>query len=819
MIRLPVSSHSLDAPHQEAPESDLRAAPQSVPLPGQLPSTDIPQWMRHFERLSHGDSIDGATLADCVGQLVELSHTGSRAYGSMQALVAEKLSRAGSISLPRAPKSVHELRNMEAQLWQHVLSPQAQDTSRPIGMQYNLRYLGGALYKALQRQDVSTIPLVVHKPKCVDLALEKRYVLQLPLRLDAAAVRPGQVLAHSCERTVPSDPQSPSVISLVNEADGLSIHVHDTTSARPMAVARGGAEANAEALASRFMSASPLTLQKAVLQYNSGTSLARMLQLAPDLPTDLASIALVRCPGDEAPRLGVALSLDYSKLAASSDLDRLLPRDPQLERTLASARAWASHTEQGYQQVRSPYDTVDMKLYRPGLVRGCLVRLQLEDAHQAGTDRHAIHFTPPLATLMRMMTPREREIYRWCRGDLTWQRDDRLATMMAEEPHRDDFTVPPGTIINRHTGSPIGTMQLMARPGVAPGVELNLPSPQPPTSRFGHTLRLKGSPQPSAALPPVTAFHDLRPLARQARWLKDLIPAGSQDKNAASAALPSEGDSGSALKVPATTTAARRQRLAELFVDTPDAPSGTSTPGAQGTRAAQPLAADDSSIESGDYPTLVALPPGAADAPRSPTEAPSSLQTLRPSAAADTAETVQEPPTTVGSGEESAFAKGYHVEILKVVKDLETPYCWNTFASELPPRFLPDCSGWPVGRGLQVLNATNGNEISHEGTTVAGASPVTVVLNPVTRHYNSLLNQQLYEVAANGDCFFSAVLHAMGDSDRAALLNQANPTLPAEPTISSAVASLRSHLADQLRNNVIDYREEIIRMHDLIEGD
>jgi hypothetical protein len=805
MIRLPVSSHSLDAPHQEAPESDLRPAPPSVTTP--------PDWMECADRLRKGDTIDGGELVNCVRMLVALDQTPTIAYRAMRVMVADKLGRAASITLPGDPGSRHQLADLEPVLRQHVLSPQVKDLQRPVGLQYNLDGVAGALRKAFLQRDVSAMPLVIHKPRCVDFALEKRYTQQLPLRLTGPSPMPGQTLAHSMERTDRlNSPAAPPVLTLISDIEGLSIHVRDTTSASPLAVASCSAPATAEATAKSLMGASSLTLQEAVLQHNRHASLAQMLQLAPGLPPALGSARLAT---GQTSRSGIALSFDYSQLADPSDLDGQLPTDAQLSRALRSARAWANHVEKHFLSVRSFMPSVDMKRYRPGLVRGCLVQLRLEDACRDGTERHSIQFSPPLSTLMRLMTPRERELYHWCRGELLFAHQDRLQTIMAGEPRRDDFTAPPGTVVNLNNGIPIGTVQLMARPGV----ELNLHPPQPLTSKFGHTLRLKGSPQPSAAPPPVTAFHDLRPLARQAPWVKDLIPAGSQDRNAASAALPSEGDSGSALKVPAPTTAARRQRLAELFVDTPDAASGTSTAGAQGMRAAQPLAADDSSIESGDYPTLVALPPGAADAPRSPTEDRASLQTLRPAAAADTAETVQEPPTTVGSGEESAFAKGYHVEILKVVKDLETPYCWDTFASELPPRFLPDCSGWPVGRGLQVLNATNGNEISHEGTTVAGASPVTVVLNPATQHYNSLLNQQLYEVAANGDCFFSAVLHAMGDSDRAALLNQANPTLPAEPTISAAVASLRSHLADQVRNNVIDYREEIIRMHDLIEGD
>lgn len=187
----------------------------------------------------------------------------------------------------------------------------------------------------------------------------------------------------------------------------------------------------------------------------------------------------------------------------------------------------------------------------------------------------------------------------------------------------------------------------------------------------------------------------------------------------------------------------------------------------------------------------------------------------------------QEPGTDEGSwwavpllapaGTSPASAASQDTMINDLLQEIRQPGHWTGFSAELAPRLLVDCPGWPVGRSLDIVNADTGTLLSRAGRPVAGAAPVTVARLAEAQHYVAVVQEALIEVPADGDCFYVAVLASLSAKERESLLRASGCAPHERQSLAPAVAALRQHFANHLSDHRDHYRDQILRLHALLQ--
>lgn len=145
-----------------------------------------------------------------------------------------------------------------------------------------------------------------------------------------------------------------------------------------------------------------------------------------------------------------------------------------------------------------------------------------------------------------------------------------------------------------------------------------------------------------------------------------------------------------------------------------------------------------------------------------------------------------------------------------VAADIRQSGHWQLLSAKLPPLLLQGCTGWPIGRPLEVVQAR-----SLQGTGVVSGrggpgEPVRILQSPETGRYAGWKDGQRVEVAQDGDSFYAAVLASLSDAERQALLQACGLHGRAMASPSAAVMALRDHFADYLILRRTDYRKLII---------
>ncbi|WP_147307025.1 hypothetical protein [Roseateles depolymerans] len=191
-------------------------------------------------------------------------------------------------------------------------------------------------------------------------------------------------------------------------------------------------------------------------------------------------------------------------------------------------------------------------------------------------------------------------------------------------------------------------------------------------------------------------------------------------------------------------------------------------------------------------------------------EAASSKQKRAPAATASS-ETKSEPtsPHRVGGQDDAMF----DVLVGTLAADIRQSGHWHLLTAKLPPLLLQGCTGWPIGRPLEVVQAdtlagpqwTDG----HAGGS-ATIEPVRILQSPQTGRYIGWRDGQRVEVSPDGDSFYAAVLCSLSDAERQTLLMACGMDQQQMAYVSLAITALRQHVANSLFMHRADYRRLII---------
>jgi hypothetical protein len=165
---------------------------------------------------------------------------------------------------------------------------------------------------------------------------------------------------------------------------------------------------------------------------------------------------------------------------------------------------------------------------------------------------------------------------------------------------------------------------------------------------------------------------------------------------------------------------------------------------------------------------------------------------------------------------DSRFAMYYDMALDELLADLQTPRRYTDFSSEVAPRLIVDCPGWPVGRQLDIHNVLTGSLMLQTGLRVGGLPPVRIVRHAAGHHYMALQNGVLLSIPGAGDCFYLSVLAAMEPNERAELLDAAGCTGPQARNLDQAALALRQHLARHLSQHREHYRDQLVQLECLI---
>ncbi len=151
-----------------------------------------------------------------------------------------------------------------------------------------------------------------------------------------------------------------------------------------------------------------------------------------------------------------------------------------------------------------------------------------------------------------------------------------------------------------------------------------------------------------------------------------------------------------------------------------------------------------------------------------------------------------------------------------LLKDIRTPGLYTDFSSEVAPRLLVNCLGWPFGRTLDIHNIHGGSLMLEAGLQVDDHPPVRIVRWPEVLHYMALQNGVLMRTPAAGECFYIAVLASMEPHERQELLAAAGCTGQDAEHLATAALALRHHLARHLGEHREDYRDLLLRLQSLV---
>ncbi len=136
----------------------------------------------------------------------------------------------------------------------------------------------------------------------------------------------------------------------------------------------------------------------------------------------------------------------------------------------------------------------------------------------------------------------------------------------------------------------------------------------------------------------------------------------------------------------------------------------------------------------------------------------------------------------------AAFQRDLH----RSAREIRQPGAWSGLGGEIAVAAVTRLGRWPQGRPLHIEDPS-GRLLARLGDDAWTGEPVRVSLDRRREHYSPIVDGQIVDVPADGDCFFASVLTAMSPRERRRLLMAwTGSGLTAKP----AQARLRQYLAD-----------------------
>ncbi|MGC3030499.1 hypothetical protein ACPUER_36270, partial [Burkholderia sp. DN3021] len=127
---------------------------------------------------------------------------------------------------------------------------------------------------------------------------------------------------------------------------------------------------------------------------------------------------------------------------------------------------------------------------------------------------------------------------------------------------------------------------------------------------------------------------------------------------------------------------------------------------------------------------------------------------------------------------------------------IRTPRLWFHQGGDLVPILVTLSALWPQERALRILNE-NYDVLTSLGARQSDREPVTLVLRGM--HYSALIDGIEIDPARDGECFYHALLAALGKEDAGAMKRQLG--LPDHASEMAVIRALRAHLADYVEAN------------------
>ncbi|SEK30496.1 hypothetical protein SAMN05216359_101361 [Roseateles sp. YR242] len=122
---------------------------------------------------------------------------------------------------------------------------------------------------------------------------------------------------------------------------------------------------------------------------------------------------------------------------------------------------------------------------------------------------------------------------------------------------------------------------------------------------------------------------------------------------------------------------------------------------------------------------------------------------------------------------------------------------WNSLGGDIAPFAMPHVPGWPAHRALEIRDLKGTLLERMTPSRLATDKPVILILDTDRRHYSAQLDGKTVAVPDDGNCFYHAVLRALGPHDRARLVT----TIGNEHSYQFSKATLmalRNATADEL---------------------
>ena len=183
---------------------------------------------------------------------------------------------------------------------------------------------------------------------------------------------------------------------------------------------------------------------------------------------------------------------------------------------------------------------------------------------------------------------------------------------------------------------------------------------------------------------------------------------------------------------------------------------------------------------------------------------PSSLLPVPPSPSSlATSEADRPVPVGASDGPRGAGPGALSPLAAQAIKKIRTMGSWSNLGGEIAPYVMTEIPGWPAGRVLRIQAAGGRTVLDTFGADAGTAPPVLVSLDRRQSHYSPIVDDKPKRIPGDGDCFYRAVLIALGDRDRATLY--AGLGLRSKVVDEVAIQGLRHAVADQLERESSRY--------------